>query len=216
MTTRHLLLATSNPHKVEELREILAPSGVHLRALSDLPGAANWPEPIEDADTFEANAQIKALYYANRSGMVCLADDSGLAVDALDGAPGVHSARYANVGGDRAARDEANNAKLLEALRDVPDAQRTARFVCAMCLAGPSETGDIKVLAHTRGAFEGLIVHTPRGSNGFGYDPVLELNDPNDTCCGMTSAELTSAQKHERSHRGKTARAMIPALGAMV
>lgn len=212
---RSILLATSNPHKIEELRQILAPSGVRLLSLGDVAGALDWPEPIENGATFEANAQIKALDYAQRSGMACLADDSGLAVDALGGAPGVHSARYAGVGVDRAARDCANNDKLLRALADVPDAQRTARFVCAMCLAEPDRGGGARVIATTRGTFEGRITRAPRGIHGFGYDPLLELTDPDDPCCGKTSAQLSPQEKHRRSHRGQAARAMLPILARL-
>ncbi|MCA9294541.1 MAG: non-canonical purine NTP pyrophosphatase [Phycisphaerales bacterium] len=212
-----LLLATSNPHKVDELREILAQSGVPLLSLSDIDGATSWPEPVEDADTFEQNAAIKARYYAKRSRLPCLADDSGLAVDALNGDPGVRSARYANAAADRSTRDAANNTKLLAELDNIPDAQRTARFVCAMCLAIPDHNAPAgaSVIATTRGTFEGRITRAPRGSNGFGYDPLLELTDPNDPCRGKTSAELSSPQKHARSHRGAAARAMIPFLSSL-
>ena len=213
---RRVLLATSNPHKVDELREILGGAGVKLLALNDVPGASAWPEPIEDGLTFEANAQIKALAYARRSGLPCIADDSGLSVDVLGGAPGVRSARYAGASGDRASRDGANNAKLLRELAQTPDDARTARFVCAMCLAVPTADGEARVVATERGTFEGRITHAPRGANGFGYDPLLEITAPDDPCRGMTSAELTPSQKHARSHRGQAARAILPALRALV
>lgn len=202
MLINEILLATSNPHKLEEVEAVLGPLGIHvvgLGALGDLP-----PEPVEDADTFEGNARIKAIEYAKATGRRCLADDSGLSVDALGGAPGVHSARYAGVGDDRASRDAANNAKLLAALADVGEAERTARFVCAMCLADPDGT----IVAETRGTFEGVITLDPRGTNGFGYDPLLFL--PQEGC---TSAELEPDAKNALSHRGAATRAMAEALG---
>lgn len=192
-----LLFATSNPHKIEEVQAILAPLGIEVIGLGSL--AKSPPEPVEDGDTFEANARIKAVAYARFAGCRCLADDSGLEVDALGGAPGVHSARYAGVGNSRAARDAANNSKLLRELKSVPHERRSARFVCAMCLADADGT----VLAETRGTFEGIITDQPAGSNGFGYDPLLWLPDR-----GCTSAELSQQEKNARSHRGHAARQM--------
>ena len=180
----NILFATSNPHKVEEVVAILAPEGIKVRSLADVSDLP--PEPVEDADTFAGNARIKARAYAKATGERCLADDSGLEVDALNGEPGVHSARYAGAQGDRAARDAANNAKLLEAIARVPDADRAARFVCAMCLADPDGT----IVAETRGTFEGLITTDYRGTNGFGYDPLLFI--PDQQC---TSAELSPDMK---------------------
>jgi XTP/dITP diphosphohydrolase len=197
-----ILLATNNPHKVEELTDILAPLGVRLLTIGDVPEAAALEEPNENGKTFEENAQIKATAYAEATGMLCLADDSGLEVDALSGAPGVRSARYAGIGFDRAERDAANNAKLLAELISVPNDRRSARFVCAMCLAGP----DGAPLASARGTFEGCIGHEPKGSRGFGYDPLFVIDDPDDPLQGKHAAELTPEQKHERSHRGDAAR----------
>lgn len=208
MSERVILFASTNPHKVGEVRAILAPHGIAVRGLGEV-RAADWrwgsdlPEPVEDAATFEGNAAIKAAYYAEATGVACLADDSGLVVDALGGAPGVFSARYAGVGDSRAARDAANNAKLLRELEGVPREQRTARFVCALVLAEPSGA----IAAMTRGTFEGWIGFEPRGTNGFGYDPLLVLED------GRTSAELTEAEKNARSHRGEAVRAMVRFLG---
>ena len=193
-----LLFASSNPHKIEEVRAIMAPLGIEIAGLDSLD--APPPEPIEDGATFEENARIKAIAYAKATGQTCLADDSGLEVDALNGAPGVHSARYAGVDGTRAQRDAANNAKLLKQLKTVPPERRTARFVCAMCLADP----DGNTLAETRGEFPGVITDQPRGSNGFGYDPLLYLRDR-----GCTSAELSTQEKNARSHRGDAARRMV-------
>jgi XTP/dITP diphosphohydrolase len=192
-----LLFATSNPHKIDEVRAILAPLRIDVIGLNALPQLP--PEPLENGATFQANASIKAVAYANATDRICLADDSGLEVDVLGGRPGVHSARYAGVGATRAERDAANNAKLLQELAGVPRERRTARFVCAMCLVDPHG----KVLAETRGTFEGVIADAPRGSNGFGYDPLLYLPDR-----GCTSAELSPADKNSRSHRGAAARRM--------
>ena len=192
-----LLFATSNPHKVEEVAAILAPMGIDVVGFGAM--ESKIPEPVEDGTTFQANARIKAVYYAKALGRMCLADDSGLEVDALGSAPGVHSARYAGVDGQRAQRDGANNEKLLAELQGVPAEQRTARFVCAMCLVD----GDGSILAETRGTFQGIITTEPRGENGFGYDPLLYLPD-----VGCTSAELSPQQKNARSHRGVASREM--------
>ena len=192
-----LLLATSNPHKIEEVAAILGPMGIDVVGLGAL--ESKILEPVEDGATFPANARIKAVYYAKATGRMCLADDSGLEVDALHGRPGVHSARYAGVDGQRPQRDGANNEKLLAELQGVPAEQRTARFVCAMCLADTDGT----IVAETHGTFQGIITTEPRGENGFGYDPLLYLPD-----VGCTSAELSPDQKNARSHRGVASRAM--------
>ncbi len=201
-----VLLATGNPHKLDEVRPVLHPLGMEVVGLDSLESIP--PEPVEDGATFEANARIKATEYARATGRICLADDSGLEVDALNGEPGVYSARWSGEGGDRNERDRANNLKLIDAMKDVPEAERTARFVCAMCLAAP----DGRVLAEARGTFEGTIVTEPRGENGFGYDPhLLVLGDE------RTSAELTPDEKNARSHRGEASRAIaaLIAAGAM-
>lgn len=214
---RELIVATGNPHKVEEIAQVLSASGVavSVRSLKDIPGADAIEEPVEDGATFEDNARLKAMYYARalnlREGQACLADDSGLEVDALRGAPGVYSARYAGVGSTRAERDAANNAKLLRELEGVPPEERSARFVCAVCVVGFPEGGATAglsgragrppiVLYETRGEFPGVIADSPRGANGFGYDPLLLLDD------GRTSAELSPDEKNERSHRGEAIR----------
>lgn len=202
----NLLIATSNPHKLDELRAILAPLGIDPVGLDSVPGSDSFPEPEENADTFEGNALIKAAAYAKMTNRICLADDSGLEVDALDGAPGVHSARYAGVGSNRAERDAANNARLLAELDNIPDEQRSARFVCCICVASPSG----EVLAASRGTFEGRIAHTPRGIHGFGYDPLLILPD------NRTSAELPADEKNQRSHRAAAAREIAPQLARIL
>ena len=201
---REIVVATGNPHKVEEIREILGPSGLVFRSLDDVGGP--FPEPDETGRTFEANARIKAIAYARVTGRVVLADDSGLEVDALGGEPGVDSAIWAGAHGTRAERDARNNAKLAERMRDVPPDRRAARFVCCMCLADASG----RLLAETRGVFEGRIGETPRGTHGFGYDPWLWLDD-----AGCSSAELPPAAKNARSHRGQAARAMVAAIRAL-
>ena len=202
---RDVLLATGNPHKLEEVRAVLEPSGWRVLGLADLEGPIP-PEPVEDESTFEGNARIKARAYAAATGRLALADDSGLEVDALGGAPGVRSARFAGVDGDRATRDAANNRLLIERLQGVEESARTARFVCAMCLAAPDGT----ILAESRGHFEGVIVSEPRGDNGFGYDPHLHLPAE-----GRTSAELAPAEKNARSHRGAATRAIAEKIAAL-
>jgi len=196
-TASPILIATSNPHKLGEIAAVFEPLGLRTIGLDDV--GVDAPEPVEDGETFEANACLKAVYYARLAQRPCIADDSGLEVAALGGRPGVHSARYAGVGTTRVERDAANNAKLLGELRSIPPGRRAAKFVCAMCLANAKGN----VLAETRGEFPGLIINEPRGSNGFGYDPLLLLPE-----IGLTSAELSPADKNARSHRGAAARAM--------
>ena len=200
-----VLLATGNPHKLDEVRAVLEPIGWRVRGLDDLEGPTP-PEPVEDAYTFEGNARIKAIAYARATGRIALADDSGLEVDALGGAPGVLSARFAGVEGDRETRDRANNELLVGRLAGTSEAERTARFVCAMCLANPEG----EILAETRGTFGGVIVLEPRGTNGFGYDPHLHLPEE-----GRTSAELTPEEKNARSHRGAATRSMAEAMAGL-
>jgi XTP/dITP diphosphohydrolase len=200
-----ILFATTNSHKVDEVRAVLGALGFVVESLSSV--AAALPEPVEDQETFRGNARLKAVYYADATGRACLAEDSGLEVDALGGEPGVYSARYAGTSGSRPERDEANNRKLLLALRDVPPDKRSARFVCAMCLAEPGG----RILAEVEGYYEGVIAEAPRGSNGFGYDPLLYLPD-----AGCTSAELPPEAKNARSHRGQAARALARKLEGFV
>lgn len=197
-----IVAATSNPHKLEEIAAVLEPLGFEVLGLGQA-GGEGLPEPEEDGETFEENARIKAVAYAQRLGLPCLADDSGLEVDALGGEPGVRSARWSGAGGDRAARDAANNRKLVERIAGVPLAERAARFVCAMCVASPAG----EILAEGRGTFEGVVTESPRGRNGFGYDPHLLLPEE-----GRTSAELSPAEKNARSHRGAATRAIAELL----
>jgi XTP/dITP diphosphohydrolase len=202
--TRTIVLATGNAHKVEELRAILGPAVPHLRllGLGDLPGP--FAEPAETGATFEANAAIKARAYAAATGMECLADDSGIEIDALSGKPGVISSHYCTDGVEtgmtREARDAANNQRVLRELEGVAPDRRGARFVCVIALAGP---GDAPVRLF-RGAFEGRIGLPPRvpaGSHGFGYDPLF-LVAPD---FASTGAELDPAEKNRLSHRAQAA-----------
>lgn len=190
------VFASTNPNKLREVREILGPIGIELRGLADF--VAVFPEPVEDGATFEGNARIKAVSYARALGETCLADDSGLEVDALAGAPGVRSARYAGMGSTREERDRLNRGKLIAELRRQGAVHRAARLVCALCLADKSG----QVLFETRASFEGQIVDEPRGGNGFGYDRHLFLPDLN-----KTAAELSPQELNARSHRGKALRA---------
>jgi len=270
-----ILVASSNPHKIEEIRAMFTecnssesppdsspdsppesppesppkptalrrglptletppkPSSdgnvetVELVSLSDLGLVIS--EPVEDEPTFEGNALKKARYYAQASGMLCLADDSGLEVDALGGEPGVRSARYAGVSGPRAVVDPANNKLLLQRLESVPAVRRTARFVCAMALSGslpwensssPARGAATNLVAGqwpgivVRGTVEGRILLPEecadptqpwrgRGSSGFGYDPLFYFPER-----GQTTAELSAADKNAISHRGNASRLM--------
>ena len=192
------MVASSNPHKVKEFEEILLPLGVLLVSLDE--AQAGLPEPAEDADTFEENARIKAIAYARAVNMSCLADDSGLEVDGLAGAPGVRSARYAGATGSRADRNRANNEKLLRELGALGQVDRTARLVCALCLVD----AEGRVLFESRGSWEGEIVDEARGEFGFGYDGHLYLSE-----VGKTAAELSADERNARSHRGQATRALV-------
>lgn len=186
-----ILFATSNRGKLREARAILDGTDIHLANLDEFP---DYPEPVEDADTFEGNAKLKALYYAKLTNGLTLADDSGLEVDALQGAPGVKSARYA---GD-ACDDNANNQLLVESLAGIPTEQRTARFRCVIAMANPEG-----VLATASGTVEGLIVDEAKGENGFGYDPHFFVPEYD-----MTTAQMPPEQKNSISHRGQALRMM--------
>lgn len=201
-TGRRLLLATRARHKVAELRDILDLTGVDLLTPDDV-GAQG--EPDEDADSFAGNAAIKARFYVERSGLPTLADDSGLEVDALDGRPGVLTRRYAGP----QATDVENNALLLRELEGVPPERRGARYVCVLAFLDP-ETGASAMPVFAEGTFEGRIALEPRGTGGFGYDPIFEpLSEPPG---GRTVGQMSAAQKHELSHRGQAGRAMAARL----
>lgn len=183
-----VLLATNNAHKADEIREALSLPGWEFVTLRE---AGVESDPAEDADSFLGNARIKARAAARASGMAVLADDSGLMVDALGGAPGVFSARYAGVDGD----DAANNVKLLAELEGVPDETRTARFVCTLVFL--DEDGNETV---AEGTVEGIIGHEARGDAGFGYDPLFW---PVEYEGALTFAEVPRLEKSRISHRGR-------------
>jgi XTP/dITP diphosphohydrolase len=190
-----LLIATGNPGKVREFRQMLGDSRFQWSDLSEHRGI---PAAEETGQTFRANACLKATYYASRLTTWALADDSGLEVDALGGSPGVLSARWAEHNG-AGKGDADNNALLLRQLESVAAEKRTARFVCVLALADPQG----RVALTSRDTVEGRIIHSPRGANGFGYDPLFLIDS-----LGKTTAELDSDQKHRISHRGKALRSM--------
>ena len=213
------LLATTNPHKLAELRAILGGLAASWDTLSTLAMAdpallQSLVDPVEDADSFEGNALLKARGYAEQTGRTVVAEDSGLEVDALGGRPGVLSARYSGVRGPRAGVDPANNAKLLDELAGVPVERRAARYVCVIAVVGAAKE---PVLA--RGVFEGRILlpeeaadparpAAGRGSNGFGYDPLFVPAGGQ-----LTAAELPPEEKNRRSHRAAAARLLRERLG---
>ncbi len=234
-----IVLATANPHKIDELRAIFAAANISVIGLNDLPPecvpAGGLREPDETGSTFAANATIKALSYAAQTGRLCLADDSGIEVDALqlpDGPPrpGVISSHYCTDGREagmsRSERDAANNARVLRELEGVPAERRAARFVCVMVVAAPVSTkvasggagvppaARHEVIAQSRGTFEGRIGIPPRvpaGKNGFGYDPLF-LVAPE---YAKTGAELATDEKNRLSHRARAAEAMVKHLRQM-
>ena len=192
---RDLLLATTNTHKLQEYRAIF--SGIPFRLLS-LSDVRLDMDVEETGTTFAENAELKALAYARASGLLSLADDSGLEVDAMGGAPGIYSARFLGVDATYEERFRA----ILAQLHGLPPEQRTARFRCAITIAEPS--GYYRTV---EGTIEGVIAHAPRGENGFGYDPVFLV-----PALGKTMAELGSEQKHRISHRGQAARLAVTLL----
>ncbi len=202
-----LLVATRNPGKVREIREILAAyPEIELAGLRDL-GIEETPEEdaLEVFDTFEENALAKARHFAANTGELTLADDSGLCVDALGGAPGVRSRRFAGAEEARGlAQDEANSAYLLRLLADVPPERRTAHYVCAAALADGAGREEVFL-----GTCDGVVLGAPRGSGGFGYDPLIYMDTE-----GMTFGELPPARKNELSHRGRAVRAAAESLRA--
>jgi XTP/dITP diphosphohydrolase len=181
-----ILTATRNPGKLRELKSMLAELPFEIVTLDDFPG---MPEVIEDGETFEENAVKKASELARASGLLALAEDSGLEVDALGGAPGIYSARYAG----ESCSHSANNRKLLSELKNVPKENRTARFVCVAAVASPD-----KVFFTTRGECDGLILKEPRGESGFGYDPLFFYPPKS-----QTFAEMGTEEKNKVSHRAK-------------
>jgi XTP/dITP diphosphohydrolase len=194
-----IVLATRNKGKIAELGAMLALHGVEVVGLEAFPEVG---EVVEDGDTFEENARKKARAVAEATGLVAVADDSGLEVDALGGAPGVHSARYAGPG----ATDAANNAKLLAALAGVPEADRTCRFRCVMLARTPQGR---ELSAH--GAWEGRVAGAPAGEGGFGYDPLFI-----DLASGRRAAEMAREEKNAVSHRGRALRALLADWGGFL
>lgn len=195
MTLSQLVLASHNAGKLKELQALLG-DAVTVRSVAEF----SRHEPEETGLSFVENALLKARHAARVSGLPALADDSGLVVDALGGAPGIYSARYAGEGGDAA-----NNAKLLEALQDMPDAERGARFVCALALVRHAED-PLPILCE--GLWHGRILHAPRGANGFGYDPLFWV--PEKDCA---SAELAPTEKNRLSHRARAMALLRQRLG---
>ncbi len=196
-----VLLASRNAKKLAELARILG-DDVQVLGLADVPQFEELPET---GATFEENAIAKAEQAAVESGEVSLADDSGLAVDALNGMPGVLSARWSGRHGD----DDANTALLLGQIGDVPDERRGAAFICALAFAVPGEAGRV-----VRGVWRGRITRAPAGVNGFGYDPVFVPDESDENGDGRTSAELEPAEKDALSHRGRALAALLPELRA--
>ncbi|MER5205964.1 RdgB/HAM1 family non-canonical purine NTP pyrophosphatase [Streptomyces sp. NPDC002825] len=195
MTRQRLILATRNAGKITELHAILADAGLDL----DLVGADAYPEipdVKETGVTFAENALLKAHALAQATGLPAIADDSGLCVDVLNGAPGIFSARWAGTHGD----DKANLTLLLAQLSDIADEHRGAHFACAAALALPDGTERV-----VEGRMPGTLRHAPVGTNGFGYDPILQPEGHEVTC-----AQLTPAEKNAISHRGKAFRALVP------
>mgnify|MGYP002712228224 FL=1 len=195
-----VLVASRNPGKVRELDQVLRElniEGVELVSLDDAPA---YPDPVEDGLTFEENAVLKARAGAEATGLPCVADDSGLAVNALNGMPGILSARWSGTHGD----DAANNQLLLNQIADIND--RRAAFVSCCALATPA--GGIYTAA---GRWEGELLREPRGENGFGYDPLFAPDD----APGRSSAELSPDEKNARSHRGKALRELAQHIAAL-
>jgi XTP/dITP diphosphohydrolase len=197
---RRILIATSNPGKLRDFAGAALRHGVEITSIPDF---SSLPAVVEDGLTFEANARKKAEAYSKHvPGETVVADDSGLEVDALHGAPGVHSARYAADQPEQAnanCDDEANNSRVLRELQNVPPAERTGRFVCVLAAAR-----DGKTLATFRGTAEGIILDAPRGTNGFGYDPLFYFPE-----IDKTFAELSAEEKSKYSHRGAAFREFL-------
>ena len=191
-----VVLATANPGKVRELADLLADFGLDIVAQTEL--------GVDSADetglTFVENALLKARHAAQITGLPAIADDSGLAVDALGGAPGIYSARYAGLD----ASDSANLNKLLQTLKDVPDAQRSASFHCVLVYLRHAED-PTPLICH--GRWDGVLTHEARGAGGFGYDPMFFVPS-----AGKTAAEMTREEKHQLSHRGQALRLLLDAL----
>lgn len=195
-----LVIGTTNLPKGRELTELLGPWGFQVRTLKEFSDALDI---VEDGDSFAANARLKACQQAKHLGQWVLADDSGLEVFALEGAPGIYSARYAG----ESATDEQNNEKLLEELSDLPPERRGARYCCAVVVADPR--GNVR--AESWGECHGRIRNEPAGSNGFGYDPLFEIREYH-----QTFGQLGARVKAALSHRARASRAIVPKLVRLV
>lgn len=193
-----ILLATQNQGKIKELQELLADETIDVLSLQDI---EDWEDVEENGETFADNAALKARAAVKKTGLIALADDSGLEVDALNKAPGVYSARFAGEPKD----DERNNDKLLQELEPIPEGSRTARFRCALVVVTPE--GDEFL---TEGSVEGQILRQRRGQKGFGYDPLFYVPE-----YARTMAELTLTEKNKLSHRAQAFRKVIPILQAL-
>ncbi len=204
VATPRLVLATHNKGKLRELRELLRGQvpGLDVDTQVVDAAAAGAPDVVETGVTFAENSLLKARAVAEATGLVAIADDSGLAVDVLGGAPGIFSARWSGRHGD----DAANLRLLLDQLSDVPDTHRGAAFVCAAALAVPSTAGSGREVVEY-GQLEGSLLREPRGDGGFGYDPILQPVGEDRSC-----AELSADEKNAISHRGKAFRALLPAI----
>jgi XTP/dITP diphosphohydrolase len=197
---KHVLIATSNPGKLRDFAGAARPHGIEI---AGIPNFSSLPTPVEDGTTFEENARKKAEEYSRYvPAQIVVADDSGLEIDALNGAPGVHSARYAAEQphlADENTDDHQNNARVLRELQSVPPKKRSGRFVCVLAAAR-----DGKTLATFRGTAEGVILDAPRGTNGFGYDPLFYFPQ-----IKKTFAELSAEEKAKYSHRGAAFRQFL-------
>ena len=210
-----LVLATHNAGKLAELRALLTPLVDGLRPEQVISAAElDVPEPVEDGLTFAANAEIKARALAEATGLPAVADDSGLCVDVLGGAPGIFSARWCGRHGD----DAANLRLLLDQLSDVADPHRTARFTCAAVLVVPDgEPGAPSRVTVVERSMAGRLLHSPVGDGGFGYDPVfVPLEEDTATGSGRTTAQMSAAEKNAISHRGQAMRDLAPALAQLL
>ena len=208
-----LVLATHNPGKLSELRAVLAPlvPGLDPRSIVSA-GSLGAPEPVENGLSFAANAEIKARALVRATGLPAVADDSGLCVDVLGGAPGIFSARWCGRHGD----DAANLRLLLDQIADVTDPHRTARFTCAAVLAAPGPDNRPTVTRIER-SMEGRLLGEPRGEGGFGYDPVfVPVQEDAPGGAGRTTAQMNPAEKNAISHRGRALRALAPVLAALL
>ncbi|HEG44468.1 hypothetical protein LCGC14_2670440 [marine sediment metagenome] len=202
---RKILVATTNPGKMAELSAMLD-ADVQWVSLADFPDV---PEVKEDGETFAENARKKASGYAHATGLWTIADDSGLVIDALNGAPGIHSARFSGDKPDKADRtliDDRNIEKVLKLMKDTPTENRTARFVCSLCAASPEE-----ILIETTGTFEGQIATEKQGHNGFGYDPIFYIPH-----LAKTVAQIDANEKNKISHRAKAITQLKPQLAKLL